>query len=223
MTRIIGISGKATGGKTTAAKIIQYITSQQMYPSLVTESLEEFIEEYGDQSNPVLYSSNEGAICSPWQIKSFAYKLKLFASMLTGIPVERFDDQDLKESYMPAQWGRITYREFLKRLGTDGMRDMVHPDIHVNGLFIDYTPSSHWLIPDVRFRNEVDAIKARGGLVFYIDRNTGAEDSHVSETQMNTFRDQCDAQIDNNGTIQDLTYRLRSVLVQYNILPTATA
>ena len=223
MTQIIGLVGRSGSGKTTAAKVIQYITSRAEYAWLVNQSLEDFIEEYGKDDNPCLYAANEGVICAPWRIKSFAHKLKLFASMLTGFPVEKWDDQSFKESYMPTQWGKMTCRQFLQKLGTDGMRDAVHPHIHINGLFADYNTTSHWIIPDVRFRNECDAIKSRGGLVIWIDRKTTKGDLHQSETEMNTFRDLCDAQIDNNGTLEDLRFLLQVFLSQYNILPTIPA
>lgn len=95
---------------------------------------------------------------------------------------------------------KTTVREFLQRMGTDAMRDVIHPNIHVNALFADYTgicQQTHttecrqmsggnicynaqeehqckrypnWVISDCRFPNEAQAIKDRGGIVIRINR-----------------------------------------------------
>ena len=41
-----------------------------------------------------------------WEIKKFAAKLKQIASLLTGIPVEKFEDQEFKKSILGAEWDR---------------------------------------------------------------------------------------------------------------------
>ncbi len=89
--------------------------------------------------------------------KSFAGKLKQIASLLTGIPVEDFEDQEFKKSYLGAEWGTVelnplnsipvfeniefnhlmSVREFLQKLGTDAMRDGLHKEVWVNALFSD--------------------------------------------------------------------------------------
>ena len=94
--------------------------------------------------------------------KSFAGKLKQIASLLTGIPVEDFEDQEFKKSYLGAEWGTVelnplnsipvfeniefnhlmSVREFLQKLGTDAMRDNLHTNVWVNALFSDYIPIS---------------------------------------------------------------------------------
>jgi len=91
-----------------------------------------------------------------WEIKKFAGKLKQIASLLTGVPVEKFEDQEFKQQYMSEEWNNpnpviyengnkawmpMTYREFLQRLGTEAMRDGLHTNVWVNALFADYTPN----------------------------------------------------------------------------------
>jgi hypothetical protein len=74
-------------------------------------------------------------------VKKFAGKLKQIASLLTGIPVEKFEDQEFKKLDMNPEWG-MTYREFLQNLGTEAMRDGLHTNVWVNALFADYVPIS---------------------------------------------------------------------------------
>ena len=48
----------------------------------------------------------------PWEIKKWAGKLKEVATILTGIPVEKFEDQEFKQTFNPKE--RHTPIEFLK-------------------------------------------------------------------------------------------------------------
>lgn len=61
-------------------------------------------------------------------------------------------------------------REFIQVLGTDAMRKVIHPNIWVNALFSEFTDDSKWIITDVRFPNEVEKIKEKGGIIIRIGR-----------------------------------------------------
>ncbi len=41
---------------------------------------------------------------SHWEIKKWAGKLKQVAELLTGIPVEKFEDQEFKKTNLGKQW-----------------------------------------------------------------------------------------------------------------------
>lgn len=83
-----------------------------------------------------------------------------------------------------------TARTLLQLMGTECGRAIIHQNIWVNALFADYIadnvfyPESEgsisgdqkyiepdWIITDVRFPNEVQAIKDRGGILVRIDSN----------------------------------------------------
>lgn len=87
--------------------------------------------------------------------------------------------------YSDPQTRPMTVREFLQKLGTEAIRDGLHQNAWVNALFADYrsdanyinigstkfpTGPSRWVISDVRFENEAQAIKDRGGVIIRIDR-----------------------------------------------------
>ena len=94
-----------------------------------------------------------------FEIKKFAGKLKTTASLLTGIPVEKFEDQEFKKTLLGSEWGTVrpnplnavpvfedvqfnelmSVRELLQRLGTEAMRDGLHKDAWCNALFSDYS------------------------------------------------------------------------------------
>lgn len=62
------------------------------------------------------------------------------------------------------------------------------------------------VVPDVRFRNEVDAIEAAGGLVVRVVRDgaglSGEAASHASETELDGW--DAPVTVENNGTLEDL-------------------
>lgn len=105
------------------------------------------------------------------------------------------------EENTPIQRHQMTVREFLQKLGTDAMRMGLHPNVWVNALMADYKPSHmhsvnpdfekypDWIITDVRFPNEAEAIKERGGIVVRIDRlfNPYPKSNHISEVALNNW------------------------------------
>ena len=72
----------------------------------------------------------------------------------------------------------------------------------------------NWIIPDVRFPNEVEAIKERGGIVIRVNRSTTKSDSnsnHESEIALDHYHD-FDAIINNDKTIGHLTHEVMDIL-----------
>ena len=266
---LIGISGKIGSGKDTVGKIIQYLTyDKQMlgsrnyfYPTDV------FLEEL--KNNPRLFE-NETA---PFQIKKYADKLKDFVCMLIGCTREQLEDQDFKNKELPEEWwyfqGRngslISYNKDSKRsdedlikttprlllqiIGTECIRDKVHPNAWVNALFADYKYEIHrsevptraagfidqhvypnWIITDMRFPNELEAVKSRGGITIRVNRPYDSlnQDSlfslqkqqetnnHPSETSLDsaTF----DFVISNDKDIEHLINEVRKILEKLNII-----
>ena len=85
---IIGINGYAGSGKDTVGTIIQYLSSEAYIKG---KSYEMFLERH---TNPTLFGMHYQ---STWKIKKWAGKLKEIASILTNIPVNKFEDQDFKK------------------------------------------------------------------------------------------------------------------------------
>jgi len=264
---IIGINGKIGSGKDTIGRIIQYLT----LPGKRGEYIG--FETYDDAT----LERN-----SPFKIKKFAGKLKTIASLLTGVPVEMFEDQEFKKQYMSEEWNsflsidfpemtgkevkdsdsvlvettykRMTYREFLQKLGTEAMRDGLHTNVWVNALFADYKYEIHrtevptraagfidqhvypnWIITDMRFPNEMDAVKEKGGITIrvvrpkvesvvdkmrpysdLINHGTPMPKEHPSETSLDSA--EFDYKIVNNGSIEDLVEKVREILIKENII-----
>lgn len=144
-----------------------------------------------------------------WEVRKFSGKLKEVATVLTGIPSGMFESQEFKSMELPG-WD-MTVREFLQRVGTEGIRNGVHPDAWVNALFADYYKHDYWIITDCRFPNEAQAIKDRGGKVVRIVRpGVSAINAHSSETALDDW--DFDYVIHNDGTLEDLMTKALEIL-----------
>ena len=146
---------------------------------------------------------------------------------------------------------KLTPRFLLQFIGTDLLRNQLHPEIWVNSLFTDYQPKlipyvdkdnyplnssgtkyeyPNWIITDMRFPNELEAIKDRNGITIKIVRPDFVENAltgekfpvkvHKKEHESETALDNCkfDYEILNDGTIADLRDKVEAILKQEQII-----
>ena len=193
-----------------------------------------------------------------YENKKFAGKLKEISSILTGIPVDKFEDQEFKKTYLGKEWNKkepnfnlgtlsdgsqimqdvqMTVRKFLQVLGTEAMRDTLHENVWVNSLFSDYNITDRykllppnridlpeyqdlkfpkWCITDMRFPNEYDAIKEKGGILIRINRPGITFNEHLSETSLDNHK--FDYVIENDGTLEDFKLKVEDCLKNFNII-----
>lgn len=140
--------------------------------------------------------------------KSFAYNLKYVTQFLTNTNYEDNHSQEGKNKYLP-EWG-LTIGEFQQKLGTEGLRNGVHENGWVISLFSTYHKKENWIITDVRFPNEADAVKERNGILIRITgdpanirKNSKRDLNHASETSLDSYAD-WDYEYINNKIIYDL-------------------
>lgn len=111
--------------------------------------------------------------------------------------------------------GPMTAREFMQFFGTNIMRKMYSP-IWINATInkIQQEGSTLSIVPDVRFPNEVEAIRAAGGKVVKLTRQI-SEDNHESETALNDYNDY-DYVIDNqNMSLDDFVAEVKKVYQRF--------
>ena len=121
-----------------------------------------------------------------WQIKKFSGKLKQMASLLTGVSVEKFEQQEFKQNrFLPIGDKMYQVREFLQYLGTECVRDLLGKDVWVNALLKDYKPKENWIITDMRFPNELQGVYDKLGITLRVER-VGIKpiNAHPSETAL---------------------------------------
>lgn len=79
----------------------------------------------------------------------------------------------------------ISPREVLQKFGTESMRNVFHSDFWIIKLFQNLDPNKNYVVADVRFPNEGEAIRLAGGYILKIQSPTQKEAAyaHSSETQ----------------------------------------
>lgn len=187
--KIIGLTGKARAGKDTVADILEEIT--------------------------------DGTV----RREAFADRLKLIAALALGVTVHpddvgtsgirRWADQfkstgsvvvlDARNTVV----AKTTGREFLQRLGTEGIRDILGESTLLDAVSFD--PDVDLLIlTDVRTVAEAERIHDEGGEVWQVTRPGAGAGSHKTERPLPVSL--IDVQIDNSGTIADLWNTVRRLL-----------
>ncbi len=234
---IIGINGRIGSGKDTVGRIIQYLIyfdKTKIQPSLgITKHIAQELLKPS-----YLYYETSVITKTDWEDKKFAGKLKQIASLLTGVEVAKFEDQEFKKLNLGPEWSihgmPMTYRELLQKLGTDGLRNGLHYNVWVNALFADYKKQStlcgisekgkkycnkypNWIITDVRFPNEAKAIKDRGGIIIRVDRPfCKPVNNHPSEVSLDNWN--FDYKIANVSDLTSLSFTIQIILEELNIL-----
>lgn len=135
---------------------------------------------------------------------------------------------------------KTTPRLLLQLMGTECGRQILHPNLWVNAVMSNYKPIAKmvttniitskekgilhqtkqlfpdWVITDMRFPNELKAVKEKG-ITIRIDRTSEVyEGEHESETALDNA--EFDYHIYNSGTIKNLVDKIREILIKENIL-----
>lgn len=146
--------------------------------------------------------------------RKFADALKQICSILSGKSIEYFTDRELYGEKIKSF--NMTSRELMQKLGTEVLRDNFDSDIWVKTLFNQYRRNSNWVITDVRFPNEANAIKYRGGTLIRLERDLGDNDEHRSEIALDGYKG-FDYIIDNNGTLEKFKKNVIDVVTDIGI------
>lgn len=140
---------------------------------------------------------------------AFADSLKKACKAIFGFTDEQLHDPKKKEEVDPF-WG-FSPRWALQRVGTEGVRTQIGTDVWVRSLFRNAPTDRPLVVSDVRFQNELDAMRERGGQGWLVQRGGCRGDGHASE-EMARHPELFDIVVENNGTVgefqQQITARL---------------
>lgn len=101
-------------------------------------------------------------------------------------------------------------RKYLQKLGTEAVRENLGRDTWVRAMKKRLSPFSDYVITNVRFENEAQAIWSLGGFIIGVDRpGIGPANSHISEHG----KIKRNATIVNDGSEFDLREKLRQTVM----------
>lgn len=154
-------------------------------------------------------------------LDSFANSVKDICTILFGYnrnKLEGITEEDRKWretkdiKYSELMNKNFTPREAMILVGTYFGRNMIHPNIWIETLFNRYYNNSNknLLITDLRFPNEYDEIKKRGGIIIRVNRFNN--DNLHYETECLLDNHKFDYIIDNTGTIYELKDKINKIL-----------
>jgi hypothetical protein len=188
MPRLVGITGKKRAGKdTAAAALIEHGFTRVGFADAVKESALIL--------DPIVQCTMEECWGYGYGGEAYSYN-------------EAGDGERLSDVVGVIGWERAKdeypeVRAFLQRHG-DGTRRVLGDDVWVNtwGGRVELVDGPV-VVPDVRYLNEAEHVRALGGLVIRIERpGLTADDGHVSETEQDHIVP--DVTITNSGDVSDL-------------------
>lgn len=182
--RHLGLSGRAQAGKDTVADILTQRYGFRRY------ALADPLREMALDIDPPI-----------------AWNVVLNEPVRLADAVRKLGWEVVKRSYPEA-------RRFLQRLGTEGVRDHVGQDYWTN-LGQQHIERSNQpvVITDVRFPEERDMVRRKGGLWVWIERpgeNPAA--GHQSEGALDP--EQADLVVVNDGSIDELSTAVDALMLQ---------
>lgn len=274
---ILAISGKKQSGKNTIAKIINQLTNNKYEEKCFADKLKDIIcilinctrEQLEDES----FKSKElGEEWWYWYMERDGGYSPIILDYLTTTKKEL-------KSYEGLELIKPTPRFLLQFIGTNLLRNQLHPEIWVNSLMSEYKPylkgTAHnlknwtevynhksckscgksymgwkrqylckecieddsiqfypnWIITDLRFPNEMDAIKKKGGITIRVNRPcnicggsgyhkmscpVSKSGEHLSETSLD--KAEFDYVIENSGSIEELIEKVKEILIKEKLL-----
>jgi hypothetical protein len=162
----------------------------------------------------------EGLVCEK---RKFAQKVKEQASILLGVHISKFEDAEFKNKVVKryvdksGEVKELTVRDYLIGIG-NGLRKVIHEDIWVDLMFNDYQSTDRWVISDVRYPNEFEAIKKLGGIMVYVKRKNSVYLDNESERSLDNYLkdNRFDYVIYNDATKYDLVQSAKKIFDDIN-------
>lgn len=140
---------------------------------------------------------------------SFAAPVKSMLRAL-GVPFDSLHGTDAQKNEIIPIFGK-SGRHMMQSLGTEWGRELVGQDIWVKAFFSEERQYPV-AFEDVRFPNEIDAIRQHKGIIIGINRPDPDRppDSHISESGIQYLR--VDHWITNDGTPEELFAKVDAIL-----------
>lgn len=151
-----------------------------------------------------------------WKLKDIAYQLYAWAGVMPAKHYETPEGQkDRSKKLIKMASAKYpegpTVVDIWIDLGTPAIRDNVFDSTWVDYVLNTEHDCDVLIIPDVRFPNEVDAIRRSGGQVIQVTKEgVLPREGSVADAALLTF-DDWDYRVYNNGTLEDLEAEANSI------------
>lgn len=156
---------------------------------------------------------------------------------LYGLTWDQVYGSDAEKEAVDLRWG-LSPRRIMQLMGT-GVGRLIHPETWIRKCLENIragqeghphvvrddvrrcfrtrnTPTTAWVISDIRFPNEAAHVRAAGGVVIKVVR-PGMPDTDTDESETSVDLVEADHIIDNDGSLEDLRkkfYQLQTLWVQ---------
>lgn len=225
---IIGISGKSQSGKDVVNQLIYLWYYEQRKQILFNTTIP--LTDNEMKGLLFLAKNNLNTITTI----RFADVLKDMVCMLIGCTKMQLEDNQFKQTPLGEEWWyyvfnglilpyddvnskgllvKLTPRMLLQQLGTDCGRNMIHPNIWVNAtnkLINQYPKSTTIVIPDVRFKNELNYLNNKKAITIRVERESIPKLEHQSEIELDN--EQFKYVVHNNSSLWDLWLKVKEIM-----------
>ena len=245
---IIGIGGKMGSGKNLVCDIIQYLTAEDCSSKCINR-IKKGLSIKGHHNSKFEQKAFAGklkqiaSLLTGINVKDFEHQE--FKKVLLGEEWATVRPNPLNAitPFADIQFNELmSVREFLQKLGTEAIRNGLHVNAWVNALVADYnfegckntgesceTPNGNcdskhcypnWILTDMRFPNELEAVVERKGITIRVTRPVEKSKTtvrlHPSETSLDKAK--FDYEIINDGSIEDLVKKVREILITEKLI-----
>lgn len=211
--KIFGLCGRKQSGKDTFARLSCDLLQRagkspetQVETIALAEPLKKFCIDYLGLTREGCYGTDDqkNAVCGTWGI---------FNSSIRGEFGRKIDDQ-------------ISNREVLQIVGTEVFRKCFRETFWIDLMKINLRKAEREgnevaFVTDVRFKNEIHAVRELGGKVIRIVRDVGRTDQipHASELEMTEIpNEHFDHVVANNSTFGEYCDRIEEILREEKVL-----
>lgn len=176
---IVGLCGYARSGKDETAKVL--VEEFGFTRIAFADKLREFMYAL----NPPVLSTRPGEVSTVKEV------------------IDTYGWNGYKES----EYGQHL-RELIQRLGTEAGRETLWDSIWIDAALNNLNPDGRFVVCDMRFENEMNAVVDRGGVTVRIIRaGVGPVNNHPSETSLD--QSNFDFKIINDGSLDDFHHKVR--------------
>lgn len=124
--------------------------------------------------------------------KSFGYNVKKVCAIMSDVSLQQQLSRKGKLIFLP-DWN-MTVGQMQQKVATELFRDKLNYDSWVISLFSTYTEEQNWVISDLRFKNEAEAIKKHDGIIIRLNGDPAGlrekdtrDPTHISETDLDDY------------------------------------